>query len=637
MQQPVKPYGSTTLETRSTELRYIHALNFYRDKGWLIPSVFACMSYAVDAKTGKTAWFMNQEQVCGTNAEFGNTAAGIVGSLGNQGNLAGTAHPPQFIGNIMFIPMGAGSGGGGRAFVTAFDMSDPTNPKRLYREFVMPPAPNGDPDWAISECNRVNGNGWYFEYPRYLESINHPARDREPTYLATKCTDVPADVVKNDWIDMVPGSRTFGKLHTASAISPVWGTYPIDAETGLVYIGWGDQGPYTNLTHRYGPGLHGSGFTVHDIRTGKMVWWFQSNTRDIWDYDCSWSGIIGQVQGKKAFIKGCKNGIVYALDAATGKPFWVFDPPTILRNTGLNYGVDKNNDPRGKDACCRLTKEDMAKPWPHYPSKERILASCYTTCLESDIAYDGKRVYLGSYNAPVYHTVTNVIPRGNNGLGAIGAQVVEGVLNNTEMSRRLNSNVYAVDVNTGKQAWTYRIEQAAFRGGIAIAGGLLMVYVTDGNLRFIDTETGRQAHQMTFGIPVAVMPTVGATKEGKYQILVYVGGGGSQIGGPGGVFGATSADGALVAYGLPNQLPQPQVITKEVIKEVPKEVIKEVIKEVPKEVIKEVPKEVIKEVVKEVPKEVTVETISPISYAAIGIGVVLVVISGVLFSRRKKA
>jgi len=46
---------------------------------------------------------------------------------------------------------------------------------------------------------------------------------------------------------------------------------------------------------------------------------------------------------------------------------------------------------------------------------------------------------------------------------------------------------------------------------------------------------------------------------------------------------------------------------------------------------------VIKEVIKEVPKEVTVETISPISYAAIGIGVVLVVISGVLFSRKKKA
>ena len=49
-----------------------------------------------------------------------------------------------------------------------------------------------------------------------------------------------------------------------------------------------------------------------------------------------------------------------------------------------------------------------------------------------------------------------------------------------------------------------------------------------------------------------------------------------------------------------------------------------------------VTKEVLKEVQKEVVKTVTVETINPISSAGIGIGVVLVVISGVLFSRRKK-
>lgn len=57
-------------------------------------------------------------------------------------------------------------------------------------------------------------------------------------------------------------------------------------------------------------------------------------------------------------------------------------------------------------------------------------------------------------------------------------------------------------------------------------------------------------------------------------------------------------------------LPEPQIIEKEVIREVPVEVIKEVIKEVPvevvREVIKEVPveKEVIREVIREVPKQV---------------------------------
>ena len=632
--------------TISTDL---HAMNYYRDKGWLITQIQNCVVHAVDAKTGKTVWSMMPEVTCGTAAEFGGGA--VVGAVkgtidgGFQGTLTGHAHPPQFLGNIMFIPIGGGSGRGGRPFVTAFDMADPQNPKRLYREFLQPP-PQGDPEWAIKECARVNGNGWYFEYPRYLEGINHPARDRPATYQATKCTDVPADVVRNDGIDLVPGSPTFGMMHTATNFgSAVWGNYPMDPETGIVYLGWGDQGPYTNMTHKYGPGLHGSGFTAHDVRTGKMVWWFQSVPHDLWDYDCAWAGILGQVQGKKAYIKGCKDGIVHALDAATGQPFWTFDPPTILRNAkGQNYGVDANNNPRSPDACCRLTKEHMGKPWMNYPSKEQMLLTCYTTCLESDIAYDGKNVYIGSFNAGVTHRVQNVVPFGNQGIGALGGgpnpQLNPAFNNNTNIKSVTNTNIYAVDVNTGRQVWTFRQEDTSFRGGIAITGGMALVYGGDGNLIFLDRDNGKVLATKPFGFPVRDMPTVGASNDGKFKVFLYVGTTGTVR--PAWI---AQSDGALVALGLPDQLPQAQVVTKEVIKEVvkevPKEVIKEVVKEVPKEVIKEVVKEVPKEVIKEVPKEmikeVTVETISPISYAAIGIGVVLVVISGVLFSRKKKA
>jgi len=624
---------------------HVHAINYYRDKGWLITSSQgSCNLFAIDAKTGKTAWTLTTEQLCGTNAEFGDPTKtpALLGSLGFQGYMAASGtNPPVFVGNIMFFPPAGRSGGGGRSFVTAFDMSDPANPKRLYREWVFP-SPQGDPNWAISECSKANGNGWYFEYPRYLEGINYPARDREPTYLATKCTDVSPDVVRNDWIDLVPGSPSFGKVHSASSISPVWGQYVIDQETGIVYLGWGDQGPYTNLTHRYGPGLHGSGFTAHDVRTGKMVWWFNAIPHDLWDYDCSWGGILGQVQGKKAYIKSCKNGIVYALDAATGKPFWVYDNPNVVRGgvypgwEALNvyYGVGANNRPTDPEACCRMTKADMAKPWVVYPKKEVLKVSCVTECLESDLAYDGKRVYMASFNQPRWRHEGPVVRYGNNGLG--GA-VPPGGLAVATIDTLRNTNINALDVNTGKQVWTYRIEGVSHRGGISVTGGFVMAYASDGNLKFIDAETGKLLHEKFFGIPVNVMPTVGATKAGKMLVLVHVGGGG---GGP--VAGVGSrTDGSLIAYGLPDRLPQPQVITKEVIKEVPKEVIKEVVKEVPKEivkeVIKEVPKEVIKEVPKEIVKEVTVETISPISYAAIGIGVVLVVISGVLFSRRKKA
>ncbi|MCS4538787.1 MAG: PQQ-binding-like beta-propeller repeat protein [Thaumarchaeota archaeon] len=600
---------------------HVHAINYYSEKNWLITSSMgACETYAVDAKTGKTAWTLTTEQICGTTAEFGDAAKGIVGSLGNQGFLTGGgSHPPKFLGNIIFIPVPGGSGSGGRSHVTAFDMTDPQNPKRLYRTFTQPPA-QGDPDWAIKQCTEANGNGWYFEYPRYLEGINHPARDREPTYLATKCTDVAADVVKNDGMDLVPGSPTFGKMHTATNHgSAVWGNYPLDPETGIVYLGWGDQGPYPNMTHKYGPGLHGSGFTAHDVKTGKLVWWFNAIPHDLWDYDCSWGGILSKTSaGQKIFIKGCKSGQVWGLDAATGKPIWVFDAPTIVRNTDINYGVDKNNNPKSPDACCRMTKEDMGKPWPNYPSKAQMFTICYTHCIESDIAADGKYVYVATHSEPRLLTVTNVRGFGNQGQAVRLYNVAEksygavaGRYTDADIRGLTYTVIYAFDISTGKEAWRTRIDGFPYRGGLTVSGGIVFAYATDGNLKFLDAGTGKLLSERFFGIPVNVQPSLGATKDGKMRMFMHVGGGGGSTLGNG-----LPVDGTLVAFGLPDKIPEPQVVTKEV----PKEVVKEVIKEVPKEVV----------------KTVTVETISPISYAAIGISVVILVIAGVIFTRRRK-
>ena len=66
------------------------------------------------------------------------------------------------------------------------------------------------------------------------------------------------------------------------------------------------------------------------------------------------------------------------------------------------------------------------------------------------------------------------------------------------------------------------------------------------------------------------------------------------------ISGLVAATSLILAACGASTPPTPQIITKEVIKEVPKEVV------VTKEVVKEVPKEVTKEVVKEVPAKKTV-------------------------------
>ena len=125
------------------------------------------------------------------------------------------------------------------------------------------------------------------------------------------------------------------------------------------------------------------------------------------------------------------------------------------------------------------------------------------------------------------------------------------------------------------------------------------------------------------------MPTIGADSDGNYKVLLYIGGGGGFL------FSSTALPGSLAAFGNPDVLPEVETIIQEVEVVVEKEVEVEKIveKEVEVEVIveKEVPVEVIKEVETEV--TVTEEVISPISYVAIGLGVVLVVVAGVIYSR----
>ena len=113
------------------------------------------------------------------------------------------------------------------------------------------------------------------------------------------------------------------------------------------------------------------------------------------------------------------------------------------------------------------------------------------------------------------------------------------------------------------------------------------------------------------------MPTIGADSNGAIKLFRPQGTG--LVGGGWGP-GMTSSPGAIMVYGLPDVIPEPEIVEVEVIKQVEVEVIKEV------QIETVVEKEV----------EVTVETISPISYVIIGLGIVAIIISGVLYQRTRR-
>ena len=600
----------------SAQWGHTHAMNYYRESGWLISSNTPCLMTAWNAEDGSLAWSIGVETLCGTVAEYG-TPGGAIGTLKSKGRLSSVAnHPPAFSGDTMIWPIMGASGGGGRSSVKGFDMSDPNNPVELWNTWLMPPMDGSQKSWAIDVCNEADGNGWYFSAPDFFESGT----------LAINCKDVPDEAVENDWINLKPGTPHYNEVHSASAMSVVWGNMPVDAELGLVYLGTGDVGPYSNASYRFGPNLFGSAIVALDVDTGKIAWWFHSNPHDLWDWDCSWGGLMAKSQGIKTLIKGCKNGMMYALNAATGEPVWVWEAPTTWRTApGTNYGMDKDgNAGADGEACCRMTFDHMNKDWLNAPDPEPVIWNPWLAgALESDMSYNGKYIFVANYNDARWTTTGNVIDFGNQ------------ASNIQASGHPVNTTIYAVNINTGEADWSAFIPDAGFRGGLMSTGSVVYGYAGDGNLYMFDANTGELVHKRFFGVPVSVMPTIGADSDGKHKIFLHVGGGG------GFVYGNTAVEGSLVALGLPDTLPSsPEPIIQIEEREVERivEIIEEVVvdKEVEVERIVEIPVEVIKEV--EVVTEVTVpggQSISPISYIAIGIGVVLIVVAGVLFQRSR--
>ena len=112
----------------------------------------------------------------------------------------------------------------------------------------------------------------------------------------------------------------------ASGNMGVWAPMSADPELGLVYVGV--ELPQTDLlgVSRTGNHLFSESLVALDIETGVRKWHYQMVHHGIWDRDVSCAGVICDIphNGKivKAIAQPTKQGFVYVLDRATGKPVW---------------------------------------------------------------------------------------------------------------------------------------------------------------------------------------------------------------------------------------------------------------------------------------------------------------------------
>ncbi len=548
-------------------------------------------------------------QILGLNALNGNlefklktpTCANIQGNLGKYKGLQSVG--PVFDSKtrtLIYGTAGSEATSGGRGAIRGYNL-DTGDLKWTF--YLMPAQGQSDSEWTL----RVADKGW-------IQGI--------------KASSLPREVLLNDWHYQGVVGKPGAQL-SAAGVNIGWGQWSVDETTGIVYIGTAQPAPDWNATYRPGPNVFSDSVIALKTGTGELQWWHQVYAHDLWDYDCSWNTALATINSRKMVFKECKGAHMYAFDAATGESLWWtnYEPDQKRTATGPQPNYEDRLDPR--------KVSDMQRPWLNYPNVKPFWTNLPGS--ESDVAVAYGKVYSTTIHSWAYMQIVSAEPtiRGSSGRTSVAGP----------FQPEVNSTVWAHDAATGKVIWKYYIKNGGVRGGVTVSAGLVYVTSSDGFVRALDAEKGNVVWEKFLGGISPLQPVFGADSSGKVKMFVLIG----SVGLLGGLLGAGAAvPGGLLAYGLPDKLPEPQVITKEVpkevvkevVKEVPKEVVKEVIKEVPKEVIKEVVKEVPKEVIKEVPREVTktvtVETISPISYAAIGVSIVVLVIAGVLFSRRKK-
>lgn len=243
------------------------------------------------------------------------------------------------------------------------------------------------------------------------------------------------------------------------------------------------------------------------------------------------------------------------------------------------------------------------KGWLNYPSEDWFYW-IPSRAGEADLALDRNT---NTVFIPVTVGVDLSVKAGP--FGTLG--VIPGIAQGINQGK--NVTLYALDALTGNIRWSYFIDGVSYRGGVMASGGVVYLPAADGNLYMFDSEVGEVLDKKYLGTSLVVLPTIGKTANGESRLFVITGGrSGGLIGG----ITSVNIPGALLSFGL-SDIQEPEIVIQEVVREV----------EVPVEVIREV------EVVREV--EVSVTEISPLSYAIAGVGLAMITLALVIFSRRR--
>jgi len=272
--------------------------------------------------------------------------------------------------------------------------------------------------------------------------------------------------------DGEPGADTWpsrdARQHGGGA---VWGSLTLDVEKGLLYLPVSNPTPDFDGDRRAGDNLYTCSMVVLDIRTGKLVWYYQVSPHDTHDYDLTQASpqFTATIGGKprRLVVAAGKEGTVHVLDRDTREHLYAV-PVTTREHTDIPLiGPD--------------TTRSGVQPCPG---------------LIGGIQWNG--------------------PAFNPGTGMLYVPSVDWCAISKEPPEKSKGWLTAVDAATGKVAWRYQSQRPMVAAAATTASGLVFAGELTGNLLALDADTGKPLYRFNVGGPMSGGIATYAVKGKQY-------------------------------------------------------------------------------------------------------------------------
>jgi alcohol dehydrogenase (cytochrome c) len=304
-----------------------------------------------------------------------------------------------------------------------------------------------------------------------------------------------AQTGKQDWryYTTVPSTYSGNSWQTGGAT--VWTTPAIDPKRGLIVFSTGNPNPDLNGINRKGSNEWSDSIVALDVHTGKFKWGYQEVKHDVWDYDAVSPVVLFDVT---------ENGKTIPAAGEAGKVGWFF---IVNRETGKLIR---------KSAPLVRMNANMFKP----PTKAGVdtLPGANGGAEWSPPAYSPKThmAYALEMDQLMHFTIGE--PTAASGHLRLGSAFVNVKPNGVQDGRFV-----AVNVDTGRVAWTAITPQPLMGGALVTAGNLAFVGEGDGWFDAYDATSGKRLWRYYLGAGVNA-PAVSYEVNGTQYIAVGAGG-----------------------------------------------------------------------------------------------------------------